>query len=175
MTAGVPLMQRQMRHDVWATETLIAYCRRLSPEQLELTVPGTYGTVRRTLAHIISADENYLVRLLGKLLHDPPLRPADDATLDQLAAHLAHVKAGVEELFAGAEPEPDRMIPDTPLRRPDAARIEMLAWVPATQFVHHGSDHRAQIGTILGAHGLEPPDLQVWPYSTALGATRQVP
>jgi hypothetical protein len=32
------------------------------------------------------------------------------------------------------------------------------------QFVHHGSDHRAQIGTILGAHGLATPDLDVWTY-----------
>ena len=163
-----------MRHDVWATETLIAYCRGLHPEQLELTVPGTYGTVRSTLGHIVSSDEGYLVRLLGKVLHDPPFRPEDGVTLEEIATHLAHVKDAVERLFAAGEPNPDRVIPDTPLRRPGAPRFEMAVWAPATQLVHHGSDHRAQIGTILGAHGLEPPDLQVWPYAMGLGASREV-
>jgi uncharacterized damage-inducible protein DinB len=49
----------------------------------------------------------------------------------------------------------------------------MNAWAPLTQFVHHGSDHRAQINTTLSAHGIEPPDLQVWPYAMELGASRE--
>jgi uncharacterized damage-inducible protein DinB len=49
----------------------------------------------------------------------------------------------------------------------------MNAWAPLTQFVHHGNDHRAQICTTLSAHGIEPPDLQVWPYAMDLGASRE--
>ena len=41
-------MLRQLRHDVWATEQLIGYCRGLKPDQLDLTVPGTYGSIRRS-------------------------------------------------------------------------------------------------------------------------------
>ena len=47
----------------------------------------------------------------------------------------------------------------------------MYAWVPATQFVHHGNDHRAQIATTLSAHGIEPPDLQVWPLAMEMRAS----
>ena len=61
-----PAMLRQLRHDVWATGQLIAHCRQLEPAKLDLTVPGTYGSVRRTLAHIVSSDEGYLVRMLGR-------------------------------------------------------------------------------------------------------------
>jgi len=166
-------MLRQLRHDVWATETLIAGCRKLTPAQLELTVPGTYGTILRTLAHIVTADEGYLTRLLGTLLHDPPFRLDHDVTLDETASHVAHVRDGVERLFAKDELDADRLLLDTPLRRRDDPRFEMNAWVPLTQFVHHGSDHRAQIGTILGANGLAAPDLQVWSYAVELGATRE--
>jgi uncharacterized damage-inducible protein DinB len=169
-----PPMLRQLRHDVWATETLIQHCRRLRDAELDLTVPGTYGTIRRTLGHIVGAGERYLVRLLGVRLHDAPFDDDRDATLDNLAEHLGHVKNGVERLFASAEFDPDRVIFDTPLRRPTDPRFEMEAWVPLTQFVHHGSDHRAQIGTILGAHGLPTPDLQVWPYAMEFGASRKV-
>jgi len=164
---------RQMRHGVWANEKLLARCRSLTSEQLELTAPGTYGTIRATLRHIVSSEEGYLVRLLGSLLHEPPFRNQDAAALDDIATHIAHVKQAVERLFTGASPDPDRLIADTPLRPPGAPRFEMAAWPPATQFVYHGIDHRSQIDTILSAHGLETLDLQVWPYAMELGASRE--
>jgi len=167
------VMLYQMRHDVWATEQLVASCRSLSAERLDLKVPGTYGTVRATLAHIVASDEGYLARLLGTPLHPAPFRWEDDVALEEIAAHLAHVKAGIERLFARGEIDGERLITDTPLRRPDQQRFEMYAWVPATQFVHHGNDHRAQIATTMSAHGIEPPDLQVWPLAIGMGASRE--
>ncbi len=169
-----PPLLRLMRHDVWATERLIAHCRALTDEQIDLSAPGTYGTIRATLAHIVTADEGYLVRLLGALLHDPPLRLQDARTLDEIGMHLAHAKEAVERLFSGPEFVPDRVIADTPARRQGQPRVEMQAWVPASQFVHHGSDHRAQINTVLSTHGLEALDVQVWPYADDLGAVRRV-
>ena len=163
-----------MRHGVWANEQLIERCGALTDEQLELTVPGTYGTIRKTLAHIVASEEGYLVRLLGSLLHEPPLREPDLVTLDQIAAHVPHVTSSVERLFTKGRPDPDRVIADTPLRRAGAPRFEMAAWAPATQFVYHGIDHRSQIDTILSTHGLETLDLQVWPYAIAQGASREV-
>ena len=168
------LLLRQMRHCVWADEKLIERCRGLTHEQLDLTAPGTYGTIRRTLAHVVVAEEGYLVRLLGSLLHEPPLRDQDLATLDAIAAHLPHVASAVERLFADDNIDPDRVIGDTPLRRPGAPRFEMAAWAPAAQFVYHGIDHRSQIDTILSTHGLETLDLQIWPYAMELGASREV-
>ena len=169
-----PVLLRQLRHDVWATEQLVAHCRGLAAEELERTLPGTYGSVRATIAHIVSSDEGYLTRLLGRRLHDEPFRPGAAVTLEELATHLEHVRAGVEELFATGELDGDRLIADTPLRRPEQPRIEMPAWVPVTQFIHHGNDHRSQIATILSANGVAGPDLQVWPYAGALGATREI-
>lgn len=151
----------------------MTHLRTLGDGPLELPVPGTYGTIRDTMAHIVAADEGYLTRLLGALLHDPPFRLDHHVTLDEAGSHLPHVKDGIERLFAGAELDGDRLIRDTPLRRTGEPRFEMNAWAPLTQFVHHGSDHRAQIGTILGANALPAPDLQVWPYAMALGASRE--
>ena len=167
------MLLRQMRHDVWATDRLIAHLRPLSAAQLELTATGTFGTIRRTLAHIVSADEGYLVRLLGAVLHDTPFTVASDADLDEIASHLGHVKDGVERLLGRGSFDGDRVIADTPLRRPDQPRFEMAAWVPAAQFVYHGVDHRSQIDTILSTHGLETLDMQVWPFARELGAARE--
>jgi uncharacterized damage-inducible protein DinB len=164
---------RQMRHCVWADEKLLERCRVLTDEQLELTAPGTYGTIRKTLAHVVASEEGYLVRLLGSLIHEPPVREQDLATLDGIGAHIPHVAGAVERLFAKANVDPDRVIADTPLRRAGAPRFEMAAWAPAAQFVYHGVDHRSQIDTILSTHGLETLDLQIWPYAMELGASRE--
>ena len=168
-------MLRQLRHDVWASEQLLARCRQLAPEQLEITVPGSYGGVRATLGHVVAADENYIVRLLGTLLHEPAFRDPDvgRASLDVIAEHLAHVKDGVERIFSRGEFDPDAFLRDTPMRRSGQPRFEMYAWVPLTQFVHHGNHHRSEVCTTLSQHGIEAPDLQVWPYAIDLGASRQ--
>lgn len=168
-------LKRQFEHDVWATETLLGRCRSLTAEQLDLTTAGTYGTIRGTLAHIVAADERYLARLIGEWDHQPP-RETAETPIDDIARHLAHVKDGVARLFSGASLDAERVILDTPLRRftPDAARTEMSTWVPAAQFINHGTDHRSHINTILAAHGLDTVDLQIWPYAMDLGASRQV-
>jgi uncharacterized damage-inducible protein DinB len=111
--------------------------------------------------------------LLGVLLHEPPFRHEPDVRLDVIASHVPHVADAVERLFAPGDLDGDRLIRDTPARRPEQSRFEMNAWAPLTQFVHHGNDHRAQICTTLSAHGIEPPDLQVWPYAIELGASRE--
>ncbi len=46
-------MLRALRHDLWATGKLIGHCRTLTKEQLELTAPGTFGSIARTLSHAI--------------------------------------------------------------------------------------------------------------------------
>ena len=220
-------MLRQMRHDVWATEKLIEHCRSLSDAQLELTAPGTYGTIRRALEHIVAADTRYLGRL-GTVVADPSFNEDHDMPLDDIAAMLAKVKAAVEGLFVGApldpvahsrlrlmcplheraqagelvpcfahldakqvkaisdrvtrslyemilssELDPDRVIRDTRRRDPADPPLLITSRVMLTQFVHHGSDHRAQIGTILGSRGLETPAIDVWAYGRAIGAIRE--
>lgn len=166
-------MLRQLRHDVWANEKLIDRCRKLSKEQLELTVPGTYGPIRGTFIHIVAADERYLRRFLPmpEPILDEDRNP--DGTLDQIAEHLQHVKDGVEKLFSGADLDPDRVIRDARRRNPADPPMLITSWVLLNQFAHHGSDHRAQIGTILGAHGLETADIDVWAYGSELDAVKE--
>src|SRR2546430_17625629 len=95
-----------MRHGTWANEQLLERCRALTAEQLELTVPGTYGTIRKTLGHIVASEEGYLVRLLGSLLHDPPVREQDLARLDGISAHIPHAATPVARRFRSGSHDP---------------------------------------------------------------------
>ena len=160
---STPPMLRQMRHDVWATEMLLERCRSLTKEQLQLTAPGTYGTIQKTFAHIVRADEGYL-NTYG-LIPQPFLELADETPLDQTASRLARVRDAVEQLFRSTEYDFDRRIHD------ERRKLDLDLWVPLAQFSHHGSDHRSQICTILTLHGLDVPELDVWAYATARGAS----
>jgi uncharacterized damage-inducible protein DinB len=165
MTDGTLL--RALRHNCWANDQLIELCSKLSEEQLAWTVPGTYGTIHRTLHHIVGAEHWYLFTLTG---HRPPIeeerggrRLTSDwlCPLDELRERARSNAGRMEALLAG-DFEPDRVIKDDEGYGDPAGII-------AAQFIHHGSDHRAHIGTILGAHGVEPPDIDVWSYARSIG------
>ena len=150
-------MLRQMRHDVWATGKLIERLRALRDDELDLTAPGTYGTIRRTLAHIVRGDEGYLHGF--GLTREPLIEVSDAVTLDEIERRLAVVRDAVERLFAERDVDFDRRMHD------ERRKSDLDPWVLVTQFAHHGSDHRSQINTILSNHGLEAPELDVWAYA----------
>lgn len=167
-------MLRQLRHDIWATQKLIEHCRTLTKAQLELTVPGTYGTIGATLEHIVVGELRYLARL-GMTLTDAASLREHAMPLDEALSLHAKVRDAVERLFAGADFQPDRIVVDALRRDPADPPLGIESWVLVTQFAHHGSDHRAHIGTILGAHGLDAPDLDVWAYGREIGAVKALP
>jgi len=153
-------MLRQMRHDVWATQMLLERCRSLTQEQLQLTAPGTYGSIQKTFAHIVRANEGYL-NTYG-LIPQPFIELT--APVEEIASRLARVRDAVEQLFKSKDLDFDRRIRD------ERRKAELQLWVPLAQFSHHGSDHRSQICTILTLNGLDVPDLDVWAYAVAEGS-----
>jgi hypothetical protein len=52
-------------HHVWATLLLLDRCATLTPDELRLTAPGTYGSIHATLGHLVAADRRYLVGITG--------------------------------------------------------------------------------------------------------------
>jgi uncharacterized damage-inducible protein DinB len=158
------LMEEAFRHHVWATLRLIDACLELSPEQLETSVPGTYGSILDTMRHLVGADSWYLYDLTGD-----PERRIDDGRMD------------LRELRAAMDADGDawsRLLADGP----DAARVvtevdetdgferDATIGVRLAQALHHGTDHRSQICTALTSIGLEPPAIDVWSYGVAVGA-----
>lgn len=171
---ATPPMLRQLRHDIWATRKLIDHCRGLTPAQRQLTTPGTYGSIAATLEHIVVGELRYLSRL-GITLTDAADLSEHGMGPDEIAPLHAKVSDAVERLFAGADLDLDRVVVDALRRNPADPPLGIESWVLVTQFAHHGSDHRAHVGTILGAHGLEAPTLDVWAYAREIGAVKELP
>ena len=158
---------RLVRHNTWANLELLAFCAKLAPEQLAWSAPGTYGTVHSTLHHIVGAEHGYLFALSGErpLIETEGggrvLTPDWQAPLDELIERARSNGERVERVLASGF-DPARLI----ARK---GRNSSTAAVVVAQYVHHGSDHRAHVGTILGGNGLEAPWLDVWSYGSAIG------
>jgi len=161
---------RLVRHNTWANLRMLELCGALPREQLAWTTPGTYGTINRTLHHIVAAEQGYLHALTGEL---PPIevegrgKPLEGGwSMSELTERATSNGRRMERLVSGGF-DPLRVI----VR--DDGRV--LAAIIAAQYVHHGSDHRAHIGTILGAHGVEIPldanedGLDLWGYGNTTG------
>ncbi len=69
MSADEGLITELFRHNTWANLKLLDACRSLGDEHLDANVPGTFGSIRDTLLHIVGAEVSY--RSQGKW---PPSR-----------------------------------------------------------------------------------------------------
>ncbi len=145
------------RHHLWANERLIDLCARLSDEQLDATLLGTFGSIRDTLQHIVAAERSYLSRISA----GRPYRHPADAPPLTLAEMLAWARASGASLIQWApQVEPGDVVQidwDGVLR--DVPKTILL-----TQAINHATEHRAQVMAILTHLGIEPPELDSWTY-----------
>ena len=153
-----------VRHNTWANGQIVAFCRGLDETVLNATVPGTFGTVIETLRHTIDSEMSLLFRLLGAE-SAYPWRRGEAVGLEVLAERAAVLATTWEQFVAGDVDDERPMV----ARGSNPERYIVPAGVFITQAMHHGSEHRAQICTILGALGHEPPDVSAWGYSFASG------
>jgi uncharacterized damage-inducible protein DinB len=152
-------LSEAFQHHTWATERLIRHLRSLPETALTATAPGVYGEVLATLAHMLDADGRYLMYLEGI----PPVprgsAPETKTTLDELADQLRDQTVRWRVLLARIG-EVDVTLP----ARGDRPELPHATNLLVVQALHHGTDHRTQICTVLSSSGYETPDLDVWTY-----------
>jgi uncharacterized damage-inducible protein DinB len=161
------------RHKTWATLRLIEICQGLADEHLDATIPGTFGTIRGTLRHLVGAEEGYFSILTRKRLSDPlpdgvvKLEDLADGPipLDELAERIRRLGPRWEVLAQDAD------LPNREVTSSDGWRFPGA--VAMAQAIHHADDHRSHILSILGARGIELPDLAVWGYAEAMGQMKE--
>ena len=155
-------------HHVWATLKLIDTCETLSDEQLQTSAPGVYGSIIDTLRHIVASDRGYLAVVSGGRVER-----MDDERLTLAAARSVMELDGEEWARVLAElDDPDRVVVR---QRPDGSANRSPAGIRLAQALHHGSDHRSQICTILTTLGIEPPDIDVWEFGVHEGRVEELP
>lgn len=162
-----PILVEAFRYNRWANLHLLDVCAGLADDQLQLTAPGTYGTIAATLMHLLSAEQRYL-RRFGK--GEPRINERDVvpglAVLRERAA-----QSGDRLIEVASQIKPDDAIEE----KRDGGVFKLELGVVLLQAMHHGNDHRTHICTILGSHGVEYGDMDVWAYGHATGALAPAP
>ena len=155
-------------HHVWATLRLIDACLVLPPEQLDTTVPGTYGSILATIRHTVGADSSYCALLSGGRVDE----------IDEDTFGLAELRSAMERngpawaALVGGDLDPDATIVR---RRKDGSTSTAPLGIRVAQAIHHGTDHRSQVCTALTSLGIEPPAIDVWDYADGLGRLGDTP
>ena len=162
------LLSDAFDHHVWATLRVIDACLALSPEQLDTSVPGTYGSILDTMRHLVWADSWYLFRTSGE--STTPLEDEDHMDLLALRSAMEGYGAAWPSVLA-AGPDPDGMIV---ARRDDGSETHAPMGIRLAQALHHGTDHRSQICTAITALGVEPPTIDLWDFGLADGRVIEV-
>lgn len=149
-------------HHVWATIRVIDACLELPPEQLDTTVPGTYGSIIETLQHLVGADTSYLFVL------SDGRRPR----IEEAEMRLAELRTAMEESGPQWTAVLDRNLDPEEIvvrHRDDGSDSHAPRSVRLAQVLHHGTDHRSQVCTALTSLGLEPPAIDVWDFAAKDG------
>lgn len=158
-----PLLVEAFRYNKWANLHLLDVCAPFTDEQLQMTAPGTYGTIASTFFHLVAAEQRYLKRLGAG---EPEISERDGTF------------PGIEALRKHAIGSGDRLIAIAPHISPDEShesatgregRVILHSGVVVIQALHHGNDHRTHICTILGHNDVPYGDMDVWAYGEATG------
>lgn len=162
-------LQDLYAYNAWADARVFAVCRQADQARLEAEAPGTFGTLAETLKHMVQVEDVYL-RMLRS---EPPDQVGgaeayfahDLAWFQERASQLA---TDYTDLLVSAQPA----FYDEPLKVPwfDFALTRHDGLL---QVLSHSALHRAQVFSVLGAHGVEVPDLDYVDFVESKGAPAQ--
>ncbi|MFI5311760.1 MAG: DinB family protein [Gemmatimonadales bacterium] len=146
-------LQHLYGYNYWANKKLFDVLKQLTPAQFTQSVAGSYGSIRNTLVHVLSAEWGWLDRCGG-----PPrgerLNPEDYPTVESLVQAWARVESDMREFLSG-------------LKDDDLARkVEFsLGGGPKHSFslghlmqhaAVHAVHHRGQVALLLRVLGVAP-------------------
>jgi uncharacterized damage-inducible protein DinB len=145
-------LARLYDYTCWANQKLLGVVAQLTPQEFTKAVGGSYGSVRNTLVHIVSAEWGWLDRC-GGLPRGDRLRPEDFPTLESIVAVWRRVEA---EMRGFLDAVPDEKLseditfafggPPQTLSRGDILQHAVI----------HAVHHRGQISLLLRELGHTP-------------------
>jgi uncharacterized damage-inducible protein DinB len=144
-------------HNLWANLRLLERCAELTPDQLEATISGAFGSIHDTLQHIVTAEQSYFSRISTG---QPHRRPENAAPLT-----IAEMMESARTTGAGLiEWAPKVGAGDTVQVDWEGAPHAVPKAIILTQVINHATEHRSQVMAIMTQLGIQPPDLQGWQY-----------
>ncbi len=146
-------LERVFDYGYWANRKLFEAASQLTSEQFTQSVAGSYGSIRNTLVHTLSAEWGWLDRCGG---HErgPALKPDDYATLQSLIDTWGAVEAYLREFLSKLkDSDLDRTVEFT---NPRGEKRAMVLGPLMQHAANHGVHHRGQVALLLRTLGCVP-------------------
>lgn len=154
------ILVEMIQYNNWANQQLLAICQGLPGEALAASAPGAYGSIHRTLGHMIAAEADYVGRLTG----EEPARPFEWEDRPSVAEMAGFAQVVGEAMLAAIQRiQPEQMVHE----EEDGNYVDYQASVLFMQTIEHGVEHRTNITTILNSLGVALPELDIWGYATS--------
>jgi uncharacterized damage-inducible protein DinB len=132
-------LQTLARYSAWMNRRLYALCAALPDEERRRDRGAFFGSIHRTLNHLLLADSVWMTRFSGDRERYGARAAADEAI-------QAFMDGVTDELLA------------SPLRYQGFTGKEFVEprWWAMTHFFNHGTHHRGQVTTLLSQAGVDP-------------------
>jgi uncharacterized damage-inducible protein DinB len=144
-------------YSYWADGKLLDAISQLTPEQFTRSVAGSYGSIRNTLVHMLSAEWVWLDRCGGPP-RGPALVAADYPTLESLMDRRRQVSAYVREFLSNVNDEDLARVVDFSF---GDARYAMTMGELMHHAAIHGVHHRGQVALLLRSLGYAPGNFDI--------------
>jgi uncharacterized damage-inducible protein DinB len=150
-------LEKLFEHNNWANLKIIEVCVTLTDEQLDAKPQSaSYGSVRDTLTHLVSAQRGYLRTLTL------PVEERRGHIPDLAFSELEKSITESGEALLALTRDPSKLFKETQLQTRDDHYVE--PWVLMVQIINHATEHREQIKSMLTAMGITPPSIDGWDY-----------
>lgn len=151
-------LERLYDYGYWANRKLFQVVSQLTPEQFTQTVAGSYGSIRNTLVHVLSAEWGWLDRC-GGAERGPALKPEDYPTLESLVDTWSTVEAHVREFLS--KQKDDDLARTVEFTNPRGKKRSMVLGALIQHAANHGVHHRGQVALLLRSIGYAPGNVDM--------------
>ena len=148
---------RRFAYSYWANRKLFAVVDQLTPSEFTQTVAGSYGSVRNTLVHMLSAEWGWVARCGGPS-RGPALKADDYPTFESIIEKWLTVEGYVDDFLVSlTDDDLQRVIEFDIGGGPKSAPVVQLLEHALTHSVHH----RGQLALLLRVLGYAPGNVDL--------------
>jgi uncharacterized damage-inducible protein DinB len=145
----------------WANDKVRGVLSQLTTEQFTQHVAGSYGSIRNTMVHMLSAEWGWLERC-GGATRGPALKPQDYPTVTSLFDRWRDVEARVREFLSTLQDEDLARVVEFALG--SGPRQSMALGALLHHAAIHGVHHRGQVALLLRMLGHVPGNFDILLY-----------
>jgi uncharacterized damage-inducible protein DinB len=153
MMVDIGLIKLQFEYDRWANARMLGVAEGLTQEAFLKDLGSSFGSIRNTLSHIISAEWAWLERWNGTSPKHM-LDPAGFPDVAALRARWAQVEQDQQAFLRALTQE--RLEADVDYFNLQGEAATLPLWQLMLHMINHSSYHRGQVTTMLRQVGAKP-------------------